>query len=121
MPIESALWKRLVKGILERMADEQYQRLAWFNKHEEVSSPDELICQLYDDHNIHNFIESPEIGLTSSQTASARAFLTELSEFCRQTPTSLDPKSTIDDPRWGSIRDAARSLLKSIFPDSPMV
>jgi len=29
------------------MADEEYQRLAWFNKHEEISSPDELIAQLY--------------------------------------------------------------------------
>jgi hypothetical protein len=24
------------------MADEEYQRLAWSNKHEEISSPDEL-------------------------------------------------------------------------------
>jgi hypothetical protein len=44
MSIEAAPWKRLVKGALERMADEEYQRLAWFNKREEISSPDELTC-----------------------------------------------------------------------------
>lgn len=97
------------------MSDEEYQRLAWFNKHREVSSPDELINQLYDDYRFEDFIHSPDIGLTSGQAARAKRFLAELSEFCDQTPVHLDPVSTIDDPQWGAIRQAARDLVTKLF------
>jgi hypothetical protein len=97
------------------MSDEEYQRLAWFNKHREVSSPDELINQLYGDYRFEDFIDSPDIGLTSDQEASAKRFLAQLSEFSDQTPAHLDPVSTIDDPRWGAIRKAARDLVTKLF------
>jgi hypothetical protein len=50
MPFTVIQWKGFIKGNLDRISDEKYQRLAWFNLHKEVSSPGELIMQLYHDY-----------------------------------------------------------------------
>jgi hypothetical protein len=117
MSIDPDKWKVLIRDVLQRISDEEYQRLAWFNKHREVSSPDELINQL-DDHHFDAFIDSADVGLTSDQAASAKAFLAQLSKFCSETPPILDPVSTIDDPRWGALREAAGSLVRKLFPEA---
>jgi hypothetical protein len=116
MPITSTQWKEFIKGTLDRISDENYQRLAWFNRHEEQSSPGELINQLYHDNNFEDFIDNDEIGLTSSQREIANGFLEQLLKFCDQAPRFIDPRATIDDPRWDAIRKAARSLMLELFP-----
>lgn len=109
--IEPALWTANITGVLERIADAQYQKMAWFNCHAEISSPDELINQLFGDYLFESFIESKEAGLSENQQSAARAFSATLKEFCDQTPQILDPREVIEDPRWMRIRRDAASLL----------
>ena len=116
--MELAQWKTNIFGVLERIADESYQRLAWFNRHAEVSSPDELINQLFDDYLFEDFIESQEVDLPRNARDAARAFSVSLSAFCDQTPQILDPREIIDDPRWTRIRQEAQSLLRVLLLDN---
>jgi hypothetical protein len=116
--IDIVLWKSLIEGLLFRISDEEYQRLAWFNRHAEQTSPGELINQLYHDYNFELFVDDDNVGLTPSQREAARAFLKNMSDFCDQTDRFMDPYATIDDPRWDAIRRAAKSLLLILFPRS---
>lgn len=113
--MDSELWRSQVLAVLERIADEDYQRLAWFNRHREISSPGELICQLYDDHLFDDFVESEGIGLLPDQRREARRFSELMTEFCEATPNKLDAHLVIDDPRWVKIREEARQLLRVLF------
>jgi hypothetical protein len=101
------------------MSDKEYQRLAWFNRHAEQTSPGELINQLYHDYNFELFVDDTKIGLTSSQREAAQTFLKKVSEFCDQAGLLMDPWATIDDPRWDAIRNAAKSLSLILFPEGP--
>jgi hypothetical protein len=98
--------------VLERISDETYQRLAWFHRSQEVSSPDELINQLLDDFSFERFIEGEETGFSHAQKAAARRFHALLMTFCEGTPLMLDPRKIIDDPRWAEIRNEAKELLR---------
>jgi hypothetical protein len=113
--LDGALWKCQLRAALDRIADENYQRLAWFNRHFESSSPDELICQLYDDHLFEAFIESDSMGLSSDQKREARQFSELMTKFCEATPSNLDARLVINDPRWERIRDEAKRLLLVLF------
>jgi hypothetical protein len=119
MPIDALQWKNFIEGQLFRISDEEYQRLAWFNRHAEQTSPGELINQLYHDYNFELFVNDSNVGLTSSQREAAQAFLEQVSEFCDQTDRFMDPWTTIDDPRWDAIRRAAKSLSLILFPGRP--
>ena len=116
IPITPERWKAETKAVLERLADETYQRLAWFNKHQEVSSPDELINQLFDDFSFERFIQDEEIDLSHAQKAAARRFFAMVTRFCEGTPPTLNPETTIDDSRWAEIRNEAKELLRVLFP-----
>ena len=113
--MDSELWKSQLRSVLERLADENYQRQAWFDRHSEISSPDELICQLYGDQLFEAFIESESIGLSPEQKQAARRFAELMTRFCEATPTKLDAHLVIDDPRWARIRGAAKKLLPVLF------
>lgn len=105
-------WKSRVRSVLERIADENYQRQAWFNQHAEVSSPDELINQLLGDFRFEDFVNARDIGLSHGQRDAARKCLELLKSFCAQTPEHLDPSKIIDDARWIKIRKAAKEVLR---------
>jgi hypothetical protein len=54
-------WRLAVSAVVEKIADEHYQRTAWLGLDPKiVSSPDELFCQLFDDLQFHAFLASPE-------------------------------------------------------------
>jgi hypothetical protein len=109
------VWKLSIRAALEQISDEGYQRLAWFNSHEEVSSPDELICRLYDDFRFESFTESAEIGLSIDQKEAATQFSGRLLKFCHGTPSKLGAREVIDDPRWVQVRCDAGKLVQTLF------
>lgn len=105
-------------GVLQRIADENYQKLAWFNRHEEQSSPDELINQLFGDYMFDDFIDSKDLNISEITRDLSRAFSLSLNRFCKQTPEFLDPQKVLDDPRWHRIREDAQALVKHLRENS---
>jgi hypothetical protein len=115
MSIDPEVWRANIKDVLEQIADEEFQRQAWFNKLENVmSSPVEVVCQLYDDYLFERFVEDDKIGLSSDQRHAAREFAAMLSKFLGETP-ALDPHKLLADPRWATVRDEARTLVRLLF------
>lgn len=111
---EVECWRENIRCTLTRMGDEAYQRAAWFNQHAEVSSPDELINQLYDDYQFDLFIVDAQVGLSSDFRRLCREFSDLLEKFIKETPTVLDPYKVIDDSRWNEIRKCAAAMAKHL-------
>jgi hypothetical protein len=64
-----------------------------------VSSPDELINQLYDDFRFQEFIESKDIALREEQKEVAGSFSRSLLRFCAETPQFPSPSDeTVSQP-----------------------
>ncbi len=62
MPIPAGEWKGLITGSLLRLSDREYQRLAWFGKHPEQTSPAAQIRQLLDDYSFRSQIRPKRLS-----------------------------------------------------------
>ena len=117
MPYPVSEWRADIRRVLERLSDEAYQRRAWFNRDGEVSSPDELISQLFDDFRFQEFIDSEDVALRQEQKEAARSFSESLLRFCTETPQILSASDIIGDPRWAELRKAAHRVLATLFTE----
>ena len=114
MPIPTGLWKYNIKGVLERIADEAYQRRAWFAPDGDFQSPSELCMELFDDNFFDDFIGDKDVGFDKDQQTKAKAFSSALKGFFAKRPRYPDPKVVLSDPEWRMIRDEARALLENL-------
>ena len=106
-------WKSRIFELVKDISDADYQRRSWFGIGPEVDSPDEMFCALFDDLMFDEFLERHASTLSEAQLRAARRLQREMDEFAASTPGHLEAKAVIDDPRWGKIRDAAKSLLEA--------
>jgi len=109
------IWKSAICDVVEDISNEEFQRAAWFGLIPNVvSSPDELICTLFDDFIFSEFLTSLEVNLTSRQRSVGQILKTKMEKFVASTPDQLDPRQVIDDERWSEIRLAARAFLETL-------
>jgi hypothetical protein len=115
MALGHAEWTKLITGSVDRLADRNYQERAWFGKSNEISSPDEMFSELFDDLDFEDYLRSEEIRLTERQRELGRVLEARMNQYANRTPPILDPHKVIDDPEWDEIRRAAQkfgNLLK---------
>jgi hypothetical protein len=107
-------WNKDILAVLRQLADERYQRESWFQNGPFASSPDEMMCQLFDDLLIEKFYLSSENDMSVEARCSGQDLVSALANFRNETPNHLIPDEIIDDPRWKEIRklagDAAAKL-----------
>lgn len=72
--------------------------------------PEELINDLYDTYNFDLFIQEFDNTFTETQRAAILLWKKRLDEFCDATPSWLDEKEVLADPRWEAIRESARGF-----------
>lgn len=106
--ISPSEWKSSVVYVLRRIADEAYQNESWFGHGKESSSPDEMMCQIFDDVSIVSFIESKDIDISKLAKSAVAEFISAIQEFSDATPVHLDPAEVINDGRWQIIRKLAQ-------------
>jgi hypothetical protein len=104
------LWRRNACGALDIIADEKFQRDAWFGKSKYFSSPDEVYNGLFSDVDIEEFIVSPEIALNDLQKAAGNSFVEKIRIFETLVDESLPPDQVIDHPAWREVRHAAKKF-----------
>jgi len=104
-------WKRHIINVTRAISDEEYQRRTWFGADSEISSPDEMICNVFDDYLLPEFIREHRHRLTESELLSAERFLAAMEQFADSTPKHLDPDTVFRDERWQRIRTLAREML----------
>jgi hypothetical protein len=96
------------------VADEEFQRTAWFGKSRYVSSPEEIYNQVFSDLDLEQFIISPEVALGDLQRAAATQLLRKMQYFDEIMGENLSPEGVIDHPLWLEIREAAREVLDAL-------
>lgn len=116
MPIPTDYWKTLIEGSLRRLSDDSYQRLAWFNKQAEQTSPDEKICQILGDYGFEEFICCAVIALSKQQQENAMTLVGRLKGFGKRSRTPMNPYKVIDDPSWKIIQVESGKVLGEILP-----
>jgi hypothetical protein len=105
-------WKGYIGGALWRLSSEQYQRLAWFNKHREQTSPEEQICQLLNDYLFDEFLLAQP--LSEQQRSSANRLIAGLKSYGGSSNTPINPYRAIDDPKWSKIRLLAGEAMTDL-------
>jgi hypothetical protein len=116
MRIPADEWRVLIAGSLRRLADIEFQRVAWFGKHRQHTSPEEQIWQLIDAFGFEDFIRSPEINLSGAQEVPAFDLLARLERYGGCRGARLNPYKVINDPEWVAIRADARRVQSVLFP-----
>jgi hypothetical protein len=104
-------WRKNACYIIGNVADEKFQRDAWFGKGKYVSSPDEVYNQVFGDLAFEKFIASPEIDLNDLQKAAANQLVEKMRYFERLVDRNLPPRQVIDHPAWKEVRQTAKRLL----------
>jgi hypothetical protein len=104
----------MVTPVLEDFADRHLQEVAWFNPGPggPVSSPTELVCNLFDDFSFDKTSQDPTFDLTDAQRAACSRFANMVHAFVRGPRKGLTDREILDNPEWEKIRQAAANLLK---------
>lgn len=99
-------WQQRILESLTQLSSRAYQLRSWFGDGPEVSSPDEMLCDLYDDCDFESFcvVYRHTLGPRVPELA------TELSDAVEELGEHLEPRQMIQDHRWDRIRSLAHSL-----------
>ena len=121
MPVNIKTWRKLIEQGVAGIADEAFQRRAWFGVGPEQSSPEETINQFLGDAAIREFLSRADTGLSHLQIEAGRNLISLLDKLLKEMPKGykfFDPSKLIDDPRWRDIRNAA-TLFLALLSQSP--
>lgn len=108
------LWRERIIEAVQDIADEKFQKSAWFAKSEEISSPEEVYSRLFDDFIFDEFLESDEVGLTADQKQKGRYLVEAMNAYPENSSNLPSPEVVIDDPQWKRIREVAQDFLNSL-------
>lgn len=106
-------WKSAVLDVIRRIADESYQRTAWFGEGPYVSSPEEIYCELFDDYIYDDFLGAVDVDMTSQQRVLGVELRDVMNKYADSVEYLSDPRKVSDDPQWEVVRKAARAFLDS--------
>lgn len=102
-----------LKESLGDLADIDFQRRAWLSADgPEVSSFDELICQVFDDTGLSDVIDKPYLEDIVGRAAAAR--LRTLDRAVSEIDSDLPPAELILLPEMARIRELARQALEEL-------
>jgi hypothetical protein len=109
--------KERVFALLANIADVEFQRTAWFGKGQFRSSPDEMLCQYYDDLEVPEFIRENSHAMSCGQRIAFESLDAELLRFAESSDDFLDPVAVLSDETWMRIRILAADVVRSFGQD----
>ena len=107
-------WKTTVVDAARRLADRAYQEQTWFGRGQKISSPEELICGMFDDVLFDDFLAASTVVLSDAQYRAGVSLKDSLEQYAGIISDAPDPRMVIDDPRWEQVRIAARAFVEAI-------
>lgn len=111
--ISKDVWTKGVLDIVTKISSKEYQERTWFGGSDQISSPEELSCQLFDDFLFDSFLASDDVGLTVRQRELGTQLKIKMEEFLSGISDTPDPRDVFNDPAWAKIREAAALLFDS--------
>ncbi|HMS93167.1 MAG TPA: hypothetical protein PKD28_02145 [Candidatus Saccharibacteria bacterium] len=112
--MDSTFWKKNIIEAIEDIADEDFQRTAWFGLSDKVSSPEEVYAILLYDFIFEDFLKLKENGLTESQKEACYKLIDALDAYPSHSSSLPSPELMIDDPEWEAVRVVARRCLEEL-------
>ncbi len=108
-------WRVRVLEHVVLLADEAFQRRAWFYEGPEMSSPEQDYAALFDVALFDEFVEMPANLLTLDQRRAGQRLCRLLDEFFEPVRGEFaQAEEVIEDPRWYEIRRAAKQFVESM-------
>jgi hypothetical protein len=114
VPVDALRWRKNACEIIGSVANENYQRAAWFGKSRFISSPEEVYNQVFGDLAFEEFVASPEVALNDLERAAAVALISKMLHFEEVAGEDLAPERVIDHPVWREVREAAQRVLDAL-------
>lgn len=108
MATEINTWRQKVCDGLWGVMDEQFQRQAWYPGGKQMSSPDEVYNTLFSDYGFEEFMQLPDAGLSSEQSAAGHQLISMMRRFSDKMGRHMRPDDVIDHADWREIRHAAK-------------
>jgi hypothetical protein len=115
--MDRAIWKGRIQAALSDMADEQFQRRAWTGIGPEVSSLVEVICGLFDDALLREYVEKYTSTLAPKTLSDVRDLDRKIQSLDTDHLDTLPVLEVIDSPQWVEIRDMANGLKLAFEQD----
>jgi hypothetical protein len=110
-------WRENVLEAVKRIGDKEYQSTNWLRDDRPAwESPNEVVSVLIDDSQFDLFLQDCAYSFSDQQQRSAADFSTKLNHFLDASPNSLDPKETLDDPRWEDVQSSANVFVAAFTP-----
>ena len=106
-------WLQRLVETAEHFESREYQQRSWLGLGPEVSSPDELYCQFFDDYTAALFHQTFSREFSNDQERVWRDFVAALEHYEARNPGNLDARRVLEDPNWEHVREAARRFVRT--------
>lgn len=110
-------WKDRILAALGDIADEQFQRRAWTGIGPEVSSLVEVICGLFDDALLREYVEKYGPTLSPRTLSDVGKLDRKIEVLDTDHLDTLPVLEVIDSPQWVEIRELAGALKLAFEQD----
>jgi len=104
-------WIVQILDVVEEIASREIQERAWFGIGPEVSSPDEIYNQLFDDNTCDLVFEKYAATFTPQQTVAWNDLRRKLEEYGEESEELDDPHRVVNDPEWQKVRESAARFI----------
>jgi hypothetical protein len=111
MVVDAARWRKTACEIIDSVADENFQRAAWFGKGPFISTPAEIYNNVFSDLDLDEFITSRDVALNDLERTAATKLVSKMRYFETVIGQDLSPERVIDHPVWREVREAAQRVL----------
>jgi hypothetical protein len=101
-------WTTNIREVLAHLSDKDYQTRAWLGVGPEVSSPEELYSQIFDDFSFSEFLKAPDIDISAEARSVGHNLLHRLDAFFNSSSSRRSPEAVLRDPDWEEIRRLAQ-------------
>lgn len=115
--MDKETWKARILDSLNAMADEQFQRRAWTGAGPEISSLVEVICGLFDDAMLREYIQKYAPTLTQKALSDFNDLDSRIQNLNTDYLDNLPIFDVINNTDWVEIRIIAKRLQSDLEQD----
>lgn len=102
-------WQETVVACLRELSDTKQQKRSWIDKDRACfPSPEELVCQLFDDSGLGDLLEAGDVAFSPE----CDALLGELGRKIDDVRLDQPVASLIEDRAWREVRSLAKEALR---------
>jgi len=113
-------WKTRLLETVQLIADQTYQEDVWLRgaRGQQVSSWEEVMCQLFDDYDLDGFLQGNwrQAGISQAQHDKLVELRTALDASLTDFGNASDPADVLNSPTWQRIRKLAKETLSCFEP-----